>query len=86
MVGSLQLNVSGHHPKRRRAAHSKGAELVRMDCDAARRYSGSPGRFALPIPSRKGGANPPDEPSKINDRDPNISPRFLPASQSSALH
>ncbi len=41
---SLQLNVHGHHPKRRPAAHSKGACHVPLDCGAARRF-GLPLRF-----------------------------------------
>ncbi len=35
---SLQMKVTGHHPKRCPAAHSKGGEHVPLDCGAARRF------------------------------------------------
>ena len=58
-----ELNVCGHHPKRRPAAHSKGACHVHLDCPHV--FGGSAGRLALPIRSREGRANPPDEPQGI---------------------
>ena len=45
-VRLLELNVHGHHPKRRPAAHSKGGDHVSLDCGAARRF-GLPCRFLV---------------------------------------